>query len=184
MGAAAGRVRAGRHRPGRGAALRRAPQRARRSTATLRGRGVAIAERTVDQPAGALRGAGGAAAGRPPAAARAAGAPGAGDPGARRAAAGRRPRGAVGDPRLPVGRGAAGPQPAQRDRGRPGRAAARGARTRCRCRSPGWSPTASTRSARRWRGRCPGCRTSCASSTTCGRRPGRSTRPTGTPRRS
>jgi hypothetical protein len=42
---------------------------------------------------------------------------------ARRHAAGCRPRGALGDPRLPDRRTAAGAQPAQRDRGRPGCAA-------------------------------------------------------------
>ena len=45
------------------------------------------------------------------------------------------------------------------------------------------SPTASTRSERPSRQACPACRISCASSTTCARRPGRSTRRTGTPRR-
>ena len=52
------------------------------------------------------------------------------------------------------------------------------------CRSPGWSATASTRCGWRSGGRCPGCRTSCASSTTCARRRCRSSRPTATPRRS
>ena len=52
------------------------------------------------------------------------------------------------------------------------------------CRSPAWSATASTRSAGRCGWPCPGCRTSCASSTTCARRRSRSSRPTATPRRS
>jgi len=52
------------------------------------------------------------------------------------------------------------------------------------CRSSGWSPTASIPSARRSPGPCRGCRTSCASSTTCARRPDPSTRPTATRRRS
>ena len=81
----------------------------------------------------------------------------AGDPGARRAAAGRRARGAVGDPRLPVGRGPAGPQPALRHRGGPGACCcARSQRALPACRSRAWSPTASTRSARRWRAALPG----------------------------
>jgi hypothetical protein len=40
------------------------------------------------------------------------------------------------------------------------------------------------RSGSRWPRRCRACRTSCATSTTCARRPGRSTRPTATRRRS
>ena len=84
---------------------------------------------------------------------------------------------------VPHRRGPAGQEPAVGPAGGPGRAAAAGEATPARCRSPGWSPTASTRSARRWPRPCPACRTSSASSTTCARRPGRSTRPTATPRR-
>src|SRR3954454_12298542 len=52
------------------------------------------------------------------------------------------------------------------------------------CRSRAWSATASTRSAGRCGSPRPGCRTSCASSTTCARPRSRSSRPTATPRRS
>ena len=109
----------------------------------------------------------------------------AGDPGHRRAAAGRRPRGAVGHPRLPHRRGPAGPEPPVRDRGRPGARCSRevergaaGADRRGGLRRPALDPQGG--GARP----CPACPTSSASSTTCARRPGRSTRPTGTPRRS
>ena len=98
--------------------------------------------------------------------------PGAGDPGHRRAPTGRRARGAVGRPRLPVRRDPAGQEPAVGPAAGPGRVADGGRRRPARCRSPGSCPTASTRSARRWPRCSPGCRTSCASSTTCGRRPG------------
>jgi len=53
-----------------------------------------------------------------------------------------------------------------------------------RCRWPGWCPTVSTASARRWRRCSPTCRTNCVSSTTCGGRPARFARRIGTPRRS
>ncbi len=55
--------------------------------------------------------------------------------------------------------------------------------TAWRCRSPGWSPTASTPSARPWPKPCPACRTNSATSTTSAKPPGPSTRPTATPRR-
>jgi ssDNA-binding Zn-finger/Zn-ribbon topoisomerase 1 len=56
--------------------------------------------------------------------------------------------------------------------------------SRSGCRSRASSAMGRPRSAGPWRGRFPGCRTSCASFTSCARRPRACSRPTGTRRRS
>ena len=81
-------------------------------------------------------------------------------------------------------RGPPGQEPPVLDPGRPGPAASPRSRRRWRCRSSVWSPTARTRSARRSRRPSTACPINSATSTTCARRPSRSTRPTATPRRS
>ena len=151
----------------------------------LVGRKVSVSERDGHQPARPLRRtAGGVAHGRPPAE-EAAGRAGTGDPGHRRPATGRRARGAVGDPRLPLAARSCLAKSLLSARQQDLATLLTQVKAMpARCRSPASSPTASTRSARRWPRCSLVCRTNCASSTICVRRPGRFTRRIVMPRRS